>query len=604
MQDRKEEEAYVPMELALQDPNKEDDQGLDRLCTNEQLKEEEPKRGQSVLRGILEEQNQEEEVKQPTHDIIADEDQMQGDTDADQEQNQEEEVQELFDGIIENEAETQGDTISTQEQNQEEEVQERIDGNKKFETETEGEVISDQEQNLEEEGQQPTDNIIAGEAEMQGVTIADQEQDDQEAVQELFDDTIADEAETQGDDIIVVQASFATTMERPIMAYASEVAEGDSNERPNNNIPETSSDQKLSETQLSFLRELGFTNGLAKTIRDSFSEFPLRIWILDNSGSMRIDDGAHFVANKKNKHMTNVRCTRWTELCETVIYHAKLANMLQAPTMFRLLNKNKNLVGPQKFGVALKDDVNIPNDLETAISTMEKSSPHGFTPLTKHILAVKRQIARLAPNLQREGSRVALIIATDGLPSDKKGNSPRSEQKKFVDALQSLAGLPVWVVIRLCTNDANIVEFYNDLDRRVDVTIEVLDDFSNEAFEVYLWNPWLNYNQPLHRMREMGYHHRLFDFFEERMLSLDEVHDCVKLIVGEEASSTLPYPHKDRMHDYCTALETLLEEDEKHWCPMKGKKTYYVSVKRLIKDYANKQALPSPPPRASCCKLM
>ena len=76
--------------------------------------------------------------------------------------------------------------------------------------------------------------------------------------------------------------------------------------------------------------------------------------------------------------------------------------------------------------------------------------------------------------------------------------------QEILDALESLQGLPVFVVIRLCTDYGPIVDFYNGLDERLDLNLDVLDDHLAEANEVYEYNPWLNYPLILHRMREMG----------------------------------------------------------------------------------------------------
>merc|ERR1719384_920046 len=39
------------------------------------------------------------------------------------------------------------------------------------------------------------------------------------------------------------------------------------------------------------LREQGFTEGLALSLNELQSNFPLRIWVVDNSGSMGMTDG-------------------------------------------------------------------------------------------------------------------------------------------------------------------------------------------------------------------------------------------------------------------------------------------------------------------------
>merc|ERR1712232_568792 len=117
--------------------------------------------------------------------------------------------------------------------------------------------------------------------------------------------------------------------------------------------------------------------------------------------------------------------------------------------------------------------------------------------------------------LLRLGRRVAVIIATDALPTDDEGVPGELITEEFVEALRALEGFPVWIVIRLCTDEADVVEFYNNLDDRLELSMEVLDDFVGEAKNVYQQNKWLNYALPLHHSREMGFHHRLFDILNE-----------------------------------------------------------------------------------------
>ena len=70
--------------------------------------------------------------------------------------------------------------------------------------------------------------------------------------------------------------------------------------------------------------------------------------------------------------------------------------------------------------------------------------------------------------------------------------------------MRPLQFLPVIVVVRLCTDDASIVDYWNSIDEKLEVDIDVLDDFSGEAREVSVVNGWLTYGEPLHRLREFG----------------------------------------------------------------------------------------------------
>ena len=149
-----------------------------------------------------------------------------------------------------------------------------------------------------------------------------------------------------------------------------------------------------------------------------------------------------------------------------------------------------------------------PND---AIQLIKKAKPGGCTPLTDHIMAIRAEIEAMLPQLRSHGQKVAIVIATDGLPTDERGYGGHGHQEQFVSALRLLEGLPVWVVIRLCTDEDDVVSFYNELDNQLELSMEVLDDFCGEAEEVHEHNSWLNYALPLHRMREMGFHDRVFD---------------------------------------------------------------------------------------------
>jgi hypothetical protein len=117
---------------------------------------------------------------------------------------------------------------------------------------------------------------------------------------------------------------------------------------------------------------------------------------------------------------------------------------------------------------------------------MRRSKPSGCTPLTEHIMEIYTEIFEMVPELRRTGQKVAIILATvswfvsiklqgqltdctcpttfthvyssvcsssiqDGLPTDERGYGGAAHQNAFVDKLRLLEGLPVWVVIRLCT---------------------------------------------------------------------------------------------------------------------------------------------------------
>ena len=96
------------------------------------------------------------------------------------------------------------------------------------------------------------------------------------------------------------------------------------------------------------------------------------------------------------------------------------------------------------------------NDVHNATKIMNKSSPGGVTPLISHILEIQHSVIQMAPQLRREGKRVSIILATDGLPTDDHGSHGELIRQQFVESLRLLEGLPVWIVIRLCTGKIKV----------------------------------------------------------------------------------------------------------------------------------------------------
>ena len=342
----------------------------------------------------------------------------------------------------------------------------------------------------------------------------------------------------------------------------------------------------IQQHQIQQLKQQGFTSGLAKALSNAKAYFPLRIWVLDNSGSMHKADGHRIVETTLNRDVKFIDCTRWEELHECVNYHIQLAALLEAPTTFRLLNDPGVLAGSQQFGVAEMGDDQISNEVQTARDIVRKTSPSGVTPLTRHIEEIQVAVRSMAADLNQRGQRVALVIATDGLPTDAEGMAGKFEQSRFVEALRSLERLPVWVVIRLCTNEEDVVEFYNSLDEQLELSMEVLDDFVEEAQEVHGHNPWLNYALPLHRMREFGFHDRIFDMLDERALTEGELREFCVFLFGVDNLDGFPDPGAN-WPGFIQEVDRLANQEGPQWNPIKKKVTPWIDVKKLDKIYGD-----------------
>ena len=269
--------------------------------------------------------------------------------------------------------------------------------------------------------------------------------------------------------------------------------------------------------QLSEFHRQGFPAGLALEVGNTKAMYPCRFWVVDNSGSMLKADGhqIRFNAGRSEDRTVVVPCTRWTELQQAVEDHVKLAGVIQVSTVFRMLNDPGVKVAPQEFSVALPasfqeikehaDEVNaeknkhrhslkkmglkkaertkrsIAQDVEQAVLAIHKSRPAGATPLTPHLLEFRRRIRSVEEQLRQEGQQAVVVLATDGLPTDKDGEESEDAKDEFAEALKTFQNLPVWIVIRLCTDDKDVVDYYNNLDKLLEIPLEVIGKFHSDA---------------------------------------------------------------------------------------------------------------------------
>ena len=312
---------------------------------------------------------------------------------------------------------------------------------------------------------------------------------------------------------------------------------------------------------------LGIPEGLMKTLlTNAHDSFAKRVWIIDNSGSMSIEDG--------HKMLSTTDCTRFEELEETVLLHAQLNHALSAPTEFRLLNPPEGSI-PSRFQVGYDT---VRNGLKQAKNVLSKTKPKGMTPLHESVSKVRKEVVQMLPQLKADGSKVAIVIVTDGSNHslENLGKTESEMNQNLVEALESLQGLPVSVVVRLCTDYGPLVDFYNDLDERLD-RMDVVNDYLSEAKEVYQHNPWLNYALVLHRMREMGQYSQLFDWLDERTLTREELRDFCVLLFGKE---DLPDPNND-WAGFLQEINRLQLPERMHLNPRTQEMAPWIDIPRL-----------------------
>ena len=104
--------------------------------------------------------------------------------------------------------------------------------------------------------------------------------------------------------------------------------------------------------------------------------------------------------------------------------------------------------------------------------------PNGPTPLTRALHEVLN--AKRAQILDR---KLLILIATDGIPTDDRGESDlkRLETVLRTERLPSIDR--IYVTFIACTNDLQSVGFLNQFDKRIPY-VDVMDDYQSERAEI------------------------------------------------------------------------------------------------------------------------
>lgn len=312
--------------------------------------------------------------------------------------------------------------------------------------------------------------------------------------------------------------------------------------------------------QIQKFQSLGVPWGLARLLAEEDRQIGLRIFLLDNSGSTCAYDG-HYCEQRPDGTMVMRPCSRWEEIRHMAMEHAHWNATIGTPCEFVLLNPGP---GPLQEG---RDFVRMHSGSGSASSAIQSlqrmldmTRPNGPTPLSDRLQEIHQRVQQQHLELVQNGQRVVLVIATDGLPTSARGalsSTADSEKKRFVEQLKRLGlELSVQMVIRLATDEDDVVDFYNKVDEELELPLEVMDDIKSEAKEIRSQlNGWLTYSPLLHKIREGGTFVKLLDLLDERRLTPTEVSVLAQLLLRHENDEPLPRSTED----FCNALAHAVE---------------------------------------------
>jgi hypothetical protein len=307
-----------------------------------------------------------------------------------------------------------------------------------------------------------------------------------------------------------------------------------------------------------FLARKSWPPGLIKAMVANWDRYAHRFMILDDSGSMGRVDGKTLMESKGMQK--EIDCSRWTEMARSVEFHAELADIAKAPTEFCLLNAS----APITIG-EIEDD----GAARARLQKILEGSPSGGTPLCKVVDKVVDKIKNMEPELRQRGQQCVITIYSDG----------RAQDGDISNVLKKLISLPVWVVIRLCTSEDDITDYWSNIDNNIELSMDVLDDLTGEALEVNRCNPWLTYGEPLHRLRESGCHIREFDKLDEGRLAPSELHSAIPIVIGGKKDDFV-HPDLD-LAGFKTSVQAAMNKVGDIWDPVTKRMQPWIKVNKL-----------------------
>lgn len=267
--------------------------------------------------------------------------------------------------------------------------------------------------------------------------------------------------------------------------------------------------------------------------------------------------------------------------------HAAINAHLGTPCEFVLLNPPaRRGFGEFQEGVdlAIVDPKRgaMQEQLSALEQMLQRTKPNGTTPLDERLREIHHRLQFTHNSLVPLGLRSVVVVATDGLPTSSGSNLPSEHAKReVVQTLRRLTSeLPVFVVIRLATDEDDTTAYYNEIDAEEELPLEVIDDIIGEAREAEEnGNGWLTYSPTIHMIREGGTFVRLFDALDERRL--------VPLEARELASRVLQRNDKDAPlpsglgADVCYAAERCLQHLPMVYDPLIGRMAPVLKKRRF-----------------------
>jgi len=300
------------------------------------------------------------------------------------------------------------------------------------------------------------------------------------------------------------------------------------------------SDATTSAPTIERLIGLGMPAHIARLVVQENAQIARRIF-LDNSGSTQNFDGK-VLDDLPGQEKEWRQCTRWEEICQIAVMHARWNMEYGTLSEFVILNPDSSSPKfEQGNDYFMIDNAkgNGDQQIEQLDQMLQCVRHLGDTPITNRLREIRAQLAPQAAELARSGQKVILVLVTDGVPSTNDGNL---DYDGMVQELRRFSTeLPVQLVVRLCTDDDEVAEFYNQILRDLELQLDIIDDMVSEAGKAYKrGNSFFAYTPIIQLLREGGTSLKVLNVLGERHLNPTEAALVSQLLVRGIDDPPLP----------------------------------------------------------------
>jgi hypothetical protein len=203
--------------------------------------------------------------------------------------------------------------------------------------------------------------------------------------------------------------------------------------------------------------------------------FSYRFVLVDASRTMAKKDSTKDVTNGRGGYKVEA-CMRYDEACATVLGMARLSAETSAPMDVRVVSVRGLDAAQQPLTVG-----KVPDDGGRAVASVAAAlaaEPAGPKCVCRALVEVAAQVRWIEDILRITDKQALVVLVTDGEATDGS----------VADALRPLEGLPVHVLVRLCSEDRQVLRYWRGLAADVDVNLTVVASLRAEAQRVHAVN--------------------------------------------------------------------------------------------------------------------